>query len=648
MQRQFLQTKLVVNQPGDAYEKEAERVADTVIGMPDAITTGERLRQACPGTVQRCTCGKSGGEMGQCEECQAGSMSIQRTASGDSPAEAAPPIVHEVMRNPGQPLDAATRSFMEPRFGMDFGGVRVHTDAKASESARAVNALAYTVGCEIAFGSRQYAPSTPSGQRLLAHELAHVIQQGGGAPKTVSIGSPAARSSETPGHIEGSHASTGQLQKRSNHDALQRSSCPKPPTHIGDTPVPEDLECEETNETVRGQLFFFCEDSDVLTDESEARLTNLVPALQQLPKLDIHGYASPEGPKGREQAYNLALSCYRARSVAAFLASKGVLNSRVQVFKHGGTIEFGKKERNRAVVIPKVVPVSPAPLQNRFRVAALSFLACVACNPFTDDSAVTTSPLDPPQHEPLSGSSFRMKHWIEAEVVSDDSIHIRSSRIVNTGREAGVSGYCGNSFPATVVSKTGPVGPTVGSDPIHGESVEWESELVTRVNADVPATLPDAPCGPLGNNPKIPPISNRFRMRLFADGTRESAFLSASTFPFQHLYEDGAVKKFSGIPVRPAIDFDAWATSTGVSTLEADIGFRALRTACCTGKGVPGCVCSCHAGNSKVPTGFGVPTGDLINACIFGAAPALKLKGCPSPCKPAGKECPIPTLPSNP
>ncbi len=88
-----------------------------------------------------------------------------------------PPIVHEVLRSPGQPLDEATRAFMEPRFGHDLSRVRVHTNAKAAESARAVNALAYTVGRDVVFGSGQFAPGTVAGQRLLAHELTHVVQQ---------------------------------------------------------------------------------------------------------------------------------------------------------------------------------------------------------------------------------------------------------------------------------------------------------------------------------------------------------------------------------------------------------------------------------------------------------------------------------------
>jgi hypothetical protein len=88
--------------------------------------------------------------------------------------------VHEVLRSPGQPLDPAIRAFFESRFGHDFSQVRVHTDGQAAESVRAVNALAYTVGRNVVFGAGQYAPGTAIGRRLLAHELAHVIQQSQG------------------------------------------------------------------------------------------------------------------------------------------------------------------------------------------------------------------------------------------------------------------------------------------------------------------------------------------------------------------------------------------------------------------------------------------------------------------------------------
>ena len=90
------------------------------------------------------------------------------------------PIVNEVLHSPGQPLDAATRAFMEPRFGHDFSRVRVHTDAKAAESARAVNARAFTMGNDVVFGTGQYLPIESAGRKLLAHELVHTIQQRSG------------------------------------------------------------------------------------------------------------------------------------------------------------------------------------------------------------------------------------------------------------------------------------------------------------------------------------------------------------------------------------------------------------------------------------------------------------------------------------
>jgi len=91
---------------------------------------------------------------------------------------AVPPIVNEVLRTSGKPLDPTTRTFMEAGFGHDFGHVRLHTDTKAAVSARAIDALAYTVGGDIAFADGKYQPGTAAGKRLLAHELTHVLQQG--------------------------------------------------------------------------------------------------------------------------------------------------------------------------------------------------------------------------------------------------------------------------------------------------------------------------------------------------------------------------------------------------------------------------------------------------------------------------------------
>jgi len=163
-----LQTKLTVNTPGDIYEQEAERVSEQVTRIPES-----KLQRTCP----------CGGGCPRCQSEQLGSgqerLQINRAHSSVEGETAVPPIVHEVLRSSGQPLDSATRAFMEPRLGHEFSRVRVHTDTRAAESAQAVNALAYTVGQNLVFNQGQYAPGTLGGKRLLAHELTHVAQQSG-------------------------------------------------------------------------------------------------------------------------------------------------------------------------------------------------------------------------------------------------------------------------------------------------------------------------------------------------------------------------------------------------------------------------------------------------------------------------------------
>ena len=102
---------------------------------------------------------------------------MKRAQAPDRASGEAPSIVNEVLRSPGQPLDASTRAYFEPRFGRDIGAVRVHADTKAAQAAQAVNALAYTVGQNVVFGGGQFAPRSEQGMRLLAHELVHVVQQ---------------------------------------------------------------------------------------------------------------------------------------------------------------------------------------------------------------------------------------------------------------------------------------------------------------------------------------------------------------------------------------------------------------------------------------------------------------------------------------
>lgn len=142
-------------------------------------------RAAAAGLLQRtCACGShaSGGE---CEDCKKNRQArvgqpLQRSPArrcDDLAGHPAPPIVHEVLREPGTPLDVRTRADLEPHFGQDFSQVRVHSGERAERSAEEVGALAYTVGQQIVFGANQFSPGTGAGRQLLAHELVHTVQQ---------------------------------------------------------------------------------------------------------------------------------------------------------------------------------------------------------------------------------------------------------------------------------------------------------------------------------------------------------------------------------------------------------------------------------------------------------------------------------------
>jgi hypothetical protein len=125
---------------------------------------------------RKCACGGSHSGSGECDDCERKRLLQRKHANGSTP-DSVPPIVYDVLRSPGEALDASTRTFFEPRLGHDFSRVRVHTDAQAAESAAAVNAMAYTVGRDVVMGGGQYSPATAQGRQLLAHELVHVIQQ---------------------------------------------------------------------------------------------------------------------------------------------------------------------------------------------------------------------------------------------------------------------------------------------------------------------------------------------------------------------------------------------------------------------------------------------------------------------------------------
>ena len=157
-----LQAKLVVGAAGDAFEREADRVADELMRRAGAHALGDEpdpeqsYREDAPARVLRQT--TRGVEKGT-----------------DLPPELAAQVAR--LRGGGMPLPARERALFESLLGVDLGSVRIHTGVAAMQTARALNARAYTVGPDIAFGSGQYRPGTDSGRRLLAHELVHTVQQ---------------------------------------------------------------------------------------------------------------------------------------------------------------------------------------------------------------------------------------------------------------------------------------------------------------------------------------------------------------------------------------------------------------------------------------------------------------------------------------
>ena len=185
-----IQAKLVVGQTGDKYEQEADQVADEVMWMPEpqvqrqANEEKEKLPTQATTIIPIPALTLQRQDDGEKEELKKKKKEEEKeiiTAKGH--IGLTPEVTSDIeshihsLRGGGQPLAESVRNLLEPRFGYDFSQVRVHMDSRATESAQSIGARAYTVGQDIVFGKKQYAPATDKGQRLLAHELTHVIQQ---------------------------------------------------------------------------------------------------------------------------------------------------------------------------------------------------------------------------------------------------------------------------------------------------------------------------------------------------------------------------------------------------------------------------------------------------------------------------------------
>jgi hypothetical protein len=183
----LLQPKLRIGPPGDVYEREADRVADTILReggngpVPVSVVSGgpgvQRMCAECEEeTLQRSA--SAGEDLAQ-RQCHCQEEELVQPKADGGPSRSAPGFESRVaaLRGSGRPLPSNVRGFFEPRFGHDFAAVRVHTGGSADEAAQAVHARAFTVGNDVAFASGEWSPETGAGQRLLAHELTHVVQQ---------------------------------------------------------------------------------------------------------------------------------------------------------------------------------------------------------------------------------------------------------------------------------------------------------------------------------------------------------------------------------------------------------------------------------------------------------------------------------------
>jgi outer membrane protein OmpA-like peptidoglycan-associated protein len=168
MLRLGLQAKLTISNPQDEYEQEADRAAAEVMRM----TGPGPLSASAPLARMQGRCSDCSDTITRSQQRPGHEKGIEQGLSSGIDGEIAD------LKNGGSPLPHGVRTFFESRFGLDFGAVRIHTDARSAEASRALNAAAFTVGPDVVFSAGQYQPDSIEGRKLLAHELAHVVQQG--------------------------------------------------------------------------------------------------------------------------------------------------------------------------------------------------------------------------------------------------------------------------------------------------------------------------------------------------------------------------------------------------------------------------------------------------------------------------------------
>lgn len=321
-EKKRIQAKLKIGPVNDVYEQEADRVADQVMRMSEPQSPGlneKELIQTKPLARQITPLGHN--VQRQCTECEEEIQRqpleeeelIQAKKSRDVTPEITPAISSGIqsLQGGGRPLSGLERGFFEPRFGVDFSQVSIYDNSTADCAARSINANAYTHNNNVVFRSGEHQQDS-KGRWLMAHELTHVLQQTRRA------------------------APDGQIQR-----ACGRS--------IGTPP-----ECDEADVIPVGERFLFqvnCD--DFLHGAEDRRLEALADDIAPADHVNVHGFASPDGPA----EFNLRLSCARAYAIRNGLIGHGVGIGQIdQTFAHGETNTAGEVGLDRSGVVEPDVP----------------------------------------------------------------------------------------------------------------------------------------------------------------------------------------------------------------------------------------------------------------------------------------------------
>lgn len=227
----------------------------------------------------------------------------------------------------GMPLNESARTFFEPRFGQDFSAVRIHTDAQAAETAHAINALAYTHGSDIVFAQGRFQPESDAGKRLLAHELAHVVQQGEGAARK-----PAADT----------------VQRRCGPDEIGLHNDCEAPSSDPDVWPPAEIP--------PGEILYFSVGCDEFTSVDEwHKARTFADSMLATDTVRVHGFASVDG----DATFNQHLSCARAEMAAHALRGGGISPSQIRIIAHGPTP--GPEDERRSAILELDAPFTRLP-----------------------------------------------------------------------------------------------------------------------------------------------------------------------------------------------------------------------------------------------------------------------------------------------